>query len=187
MREFKVSLPLTKEEVKKYEIGDVLYLTGYLYTARDAAHKRFEALAAEGKPLPVDLTNQTIFYAGPCPAKPGRTMGSIAPTTSMRMDGFVRMTFEQGMVAMIGKGDRSDEVARLCKEYGGVYLLSIGGASAMISNQVKSCEVVAYEDLGTESVKKLYVENLRVIVGIDTRGQVFQKREIEKYRARQEG
>ena len=113
-------------------------------------------------------------------------MGSIAPTTSMRMDGFVRMTFEQGMVAMIGKGDRSDEVAELCKEYGGVYLLSIGGASAMISNQVKSCEVVAYEDLGTESVKKLYVENLRVIVGIDTRGQVFQKREIEKYRAHQE-
>ena len=113
MREFKVSLPLTKEEVKKYEIGDVLYLTGYLYTARDAAHKRFEALAAEGKPLPVDLTHQTIFYAGPCPAKPGRTMGSIAPTTSMRMDGFVRMTFEQGMVAMIGKGDRSDEVAEL--------------------------------------------------------------------------
>ena len=187
MREFKVSLPLTKEEVKKYEIGDVLYLTGYLYTARDAAHKRFEALAAEGKPLPLDLTNQTISYAGPCPAKPGRTMGSIAPTTSMRMDGFVRMTFEQGMVAMIGKGDRSDEVAELCKEYGGVYLLSIGGASAMISNQVKSCEVVAYEDLGTESVKKLYVENLRVIVGIDTRGQVFQKREIEKYRVRQEG
>lgn len=182
MREFKVNLPLNKEELKKYEIGDILYLTGYVYTARDAAHKRFEQLVAEGKPLPVDLNGQTIFYAGPCPTKPGRTMGSIAPTTSMRMDGFVKMTFELGVVAMIGKGDRADYVADLCKEYGGVYLLSIGGASAMISDQVKSCEVVAYEDLGTESVKKLYVENLRVIVGIDTKGQVFQKREIAKYK-----
>lgn len=182
MREYKVTLPLTKEELKKYEIGDVLYLTGYIYTARDAAHKRFQQLVEEGKPLPVDLKGQIIFYAGPCPTKPGRTMGSIAPTTSMRMDGFVKMTFEQGIVAMIGKGDRSDYVAELCREYGGAYLLSIGGASAMISNQVKTCEVVAYEDLGTESVKKLYVEDLRVIVGIDTKGQVFQKREIEKYK-----
>ena len=182
MREFKVNLPFSREELKKYEIGDVLYLTGYVYTARDAAHKRFAQLVAEGKPLPVDLKGQTIFYAGPCPTKPDRTMGSIAPTTSMRMDGFVKMTFELGVVAMIGKGDRADYVADLCKEYGGVYLLSIGGASAMISEQVKSCEVVAYEDLGTESVKKLYVENLRVIVGIDTKGQVFQKREIAKYR-----
>ena len=182
MREFKVNLPFSREELKKYEIGDVLYLTGYVYTAQDAAHKRFAQLVAEGKPLPVDLKRQTIFYAGPCPTKPDRTMGSIAPTTSMRMDGFVKMTFELGVVAMIGKGDRADYVADLCKEYGGVYLLSIGGASAMISDQVKSCEVVAYEDLGTESVKKLYVENLRVIVGIDTKGQVFQKREIAKYR-----
>lgn len=182
MREFKVNIPFSREELKKYEIGDVLYLTGYVYTARDAAHKRFAQLVAEGKPLPVDLKGQTIFYAGPCPTKPDRTMGSIAPTTSMRMDGFVKMTFELGVVAMIGKGDRADYVADLCKEYGGVYLLSIGGASAMISDQVKSCEVVAYEDLGTESVKKLYVENLRVIVGIDTKGQVFQKREIAKYR-----
>ena len=182
MREFKVNLPFSREELKKYEIGDVLYLTGYVYTARDAAHKRFAQLVAEGKPLPVDLKGQTIFYAGPCPTKPDRTMGSIAPTTSMRMDGFVKMTFELGVVAMIGKGDRADYVADLCKEYGGVYLLSIGGASAMISDQVKSCEVVAYEDLGTESVKKLYIENLRVIVGIDTKGQVFQKREIAKYR-----
>lgn len=182
MREYKVNLPLTKEDLKNYEAGDILYLTGYVYTARDAAHKRFEKLVSEGKPLPIDLVGQTIFYAGPCPTKPGRTMGSIAPTTSMRMDGFVKMTFEQGMVAMIGKGDRADYVADLCKEFGGAYLLSIGGASAMISNQVKTCEVVAYEDLGTESIKKLYVEDLRVIVGIDANGQVFQKREIEKYK-----
>ena len=109
-------------------------------------------------------------------------MGSIAPTTSMRMDHFVEMTFQLGMNAMIGKGDRADYVADLCKKYGGLYLLSIGGASAMISEQVKTCDVVAYDDLGTESIKRLRVENLRVIVGIDTNGNVFQDREIAKYK-----
>ncbi|NLC84574.1 MAG: TRZ/ATZ family protein, partial [Ruminococcaceae bacterium] len=153
-----------------------------VYTARDAAHKRFQELSDAGKELPIDINGQTIFYAGPCPTKPGRTMGSIAPTTSMRIDGFVEMMFQHGMIAMIGKGDRADYVADLCKQYGGLYLLSIGGASALISNQVKSCDVVAYEDLGTESIKCLRVENLRVIVGIDTKGQSFQKREIAKYK-----
>lgn len=182
MNTYNMNLPLTREDVKKLRIGDVIYLTGYLYTSRDAAHKRFRTCLEEGKDLPIDLKDKTIFYAGPCPTKPGRTMGSIAPTTSARMDQFVEMTLKLGVTAMIGKGDRADYVADLCKKYGGVYLLSIGGASAMISDQVKSCEVIAYEDLGTESIKKLYVENLRVIVGIDTNGDVFQKREIEKYR-----
>jgi fumarate hydratase subunit beta len=182
MKEYHLSLPLSKEDVKDLEIGDILYLTGYMYTSRDAAHKRFEQTLAKGEKLPIDFAGQSIFYAGPCPTKPGRTMGSIAPTTSMRMDQYVEMTFKIGMTAMIGKGDRSPYVADLCKEYGGVYLLSIGGASAMISNQVKTCDVVAYEDLGTESIKKLYVENLKVIVGIDAKGNVFQDREIEKYR-----
>lgn len=182
MNTYNMNLPLTREDVKKLRIGDVIYLTGYLYTSRDAAHKRFRTCLEEGKDLPIDLKDKTIFYAGPCPTKPGRTMGSIAPTTSARMDQFVEMTLKLGVRAMIGKGDRADYVADLCKEYGGVYLLSIGGASAMISDQVKSCEVIAYEDLGTESIKKLYVENLRVIVGIDTNGDVFQTREIEKYR-----
>ena len=182
MNTYNMNVPLTREDVKKLRIGDVIYLTGYLYTSRDAAHKRFRTCLEEGKDLPIDLKDKTIFYAGPCPTKPGRTMGSIAPTTSARMDQFVEMTLKLGVRAMIGKGDRADYVADLCKEYGGVYLLSIGGASAMISDQVKSCEVIAYEDLGTESIKKLYVENLRVIVGIDTNGDVFQTREIEKYR-----
>lgn len=184
MREFHVALPLTKEVLQQFEIGDVLYLTGTLYTARDAAHKRFQQATDAGQPLPVDLAGQTIFYAGPCPTKPGRAMGSIAPTTSMRMDQFVDMMFQQGMVAMIGKGDRDPAVAELCRKYGGAYLLSIGGASAMIANQVKSCDIVAYDDLGTESVKRLFVENLRVIVGIDVHGQVFQDREIAKYKSR---
>lgn len=182
MNEYYVNLPLTPEDVKKYEIGDVLYLTGELYTARDAAHKRFQELTDAGQSLPVDVKGQAIFYAGPCPTKPGRTMGSIAPTTSMRIDGFVEMMFQHGMIAMIGKGDRADYVADLCRQYGGVYLLSVGGASAMISDQVKSCEVVAYEDLGTESIKRLFVENLRVVVGIDVQGRSFHKREIAKYK-----
>jgi fumarate hydratase subunit beta len=174
--------PLTKEDIRDLKIGDILELTGTIYTARDAAHKRLEIAWKEKKPLPVDMTNRFIFYAGPCPAKPGHPVGSIAPTTSMRMDSFVEMTFALGMLGMIGKGDRSDFVPPLCKKYGGVYLLSIGGASALISRQVKSYEVVAYDDLGTESIKKLEVEKLRLIVGIDTQGRVFQIREIQKYK-----
>lgn len=182
MKEYHLNLPLTKEVVQELEIGDIIYLTGYVYTARDAAHNRIKSTLAEGGELPIDFNGKIIFYAGPCPTKPGRNMGSIAPTTSMRMDSYVEMTFGLGVAAMIGKGDRADYVADLCKEYGGLYLLSIGGASAMISEQVKSCEVIAYDDLGTESIKKLYVENLRLIVGIDTKGNVFQDREIQKYR-----
>ena len=174
--------PLTKSDIFVLEIGDIIELTGTIYTARDAAHKRLETAWKEKKPLPLNLENQFIFYAGPCPARPGHPVGSIAPTTSMRMDCFVEMTFELGLLGMIGKGDRSAYVPDLCKKYGGVYLLSIGGASALISRQVKSCTTVAWEDLGTESIKKLEVEKLRLIVGIDSRGCVFQDREIAKYR-----
>ena len=183
MREtIQMHTPLTRDDMKKLDIGDIIELTGTIYTARDAAHKRMQAALAEGKPQPIDFSNQLIFYAGPCPTKPGRTMGSIAPTTSMRMDCFVEMTFQLGMLGMIGKGDRSDFVPELCRKYGGVYLLSIGGASALISNQVKKCDVVAYEDLGTESIKRLEVEKLRLIVGIDAKGRVFQEEEIRKYK-----
>jgi len=177
-----IRTPLTKADVATWNVGDVLELTGTIYTARDAAHKRMQATFLDGGEQAVDFTDQFIFYAGPCPTKPGRTMGSIAPTTSMRMDSFVEMTFELGMLGMIGKGDRGAFVPELCKRYGGVYLLSIGGASAMISNQVKTCDVVAYDDLGTESIKRLGVEKLRLIVGIDTKGRVFQEEQIALYR-----
>jgi len=179
-----LTTPLSRADIAGLEIGDVVELSGFIFTARDAAHKRMESAWKQGQPLPVDLKNQLIFYAGPCPAKPGHAIGSVAPTTSMRMDGFVEMTFQLGLTGMIGKGDRSDFVPGLCKKYGGIYFLGIGGASALISKQVKSCEVVAWEDLGTESVKKLEVEKLRLIVGIDSRGRVFQDREIAKYRIR---
>ena len=177
-----LTTPLSRSDIAGLEIGDVVELSGFIFTARDAAHKRMESAWKQKLPLPVDLKGQLVFYAGPCPAKPGHAVGSIAPTTSMRMDGFVEMTFELGLVGMIGKGDRSDFVPGLCKKYGGVYFLGTGGASALISRQVKSCEVVAWEDLGTESVKKLEVEKLRLIVGIDSQGRVFQDREIAKYR-----
>ena len=182
MNIIQINSPLTKKDVQAWDVGDVLELTGIIYTARDAAHKRMEEAFLQGATQPIDFTDQFIFYAGPCPAKPGRALGPIAPTTSMRMDSFVKMTFELGMLGMIGKGERSDFVPGLCKEYGGVYLLSIGGASALISNQVKTCDVVAYGDLGTESIKRLGVEKLRLIVGIDTKGRVFQEEQIRIYR-----
>jgi fumarate hydratase subunit beta len=177
-----LTTPLTKTDIKNLAIGDIVELTGTIYTARDAAHKRIADAYAAGKSPPIELANQVIFYAGPCPTKPGRTMGSIAPTTSARIDGFVDMMFKLGMLAMIGKGDRAAYVADLCKTHGGIYFLSIGGASALISNQVKKCDIVAYEDLGTESIKRLQVERLRLIVGIDTKGRVFQTEQINKYR-----
>jgi len=177
-----LSLPLTKEKVKTLKIGDVVYLTGYAYTCRDAAHKRIQTALQKGEKSPIDWTDQTIFYAGPCPTKPGKTTGSIGPTTSARMDPFAEMMFQQGLVAMIGKGKRADFIPDLCKKYGGVYLLGIGGASAINTQQIKSIEVVEYEDLGTESIKKLYFDRFRVIVGIDTTGDVLYEREIQKYK-----
>ena len=174
--------PLKKEDVAALNIGDIVYLTGTIYTARDAAHNRMKDNLENNRPQPIDMKDQIIFYVGPTPAKPGKVIGSAAPTTSWRMDKYVEMTFQLGMTGMIGKGERHDYVADLCRQYGGVYFLSIGGASAMIANQVKNLEVVAYEDLGTESIKKLEVENLRLIVGIDTKGRVFQDAEVEKYR-----
>ncbi|MCL2068699.1 MAG: FumA C-terminus/TtdB family hydratase beta subunit [Oscillospiraceae bacterium] len=177
----RLETPLLKADMKNLRIGDVLELTGIIYTARDAAHGRMYKAWKSGEEQPVDFTNQFVFYAGPCPAKPGRACGPIAPTTSMRMDSFVEMSFELGMLGMIGKGDRSGFVPGLCKKYGGVYLLAIGGASALISNQVKKSEVVAYADLGTESIKRLTVDKLRLVVGYDTCGGDFFGREIAKY------
>ncbi len=177
-----VRAPLTRESARALKAGDRAELSGVLYTARDAAHQRIARAAAEGKAPPFDLAGQVIFYAGPCPAKPGHAAGSIAATTSLRMDGFVEALFRLGMLGMVGKGERSPFVAKLCKEYGGVYFLSVGGASALISRQVLRCEAVAYEDLGTESVKRLEVERLRLVVGIDAAGRVFQDEQLRKYR-----
>ena len=177
-----INTPLTKESILKLSIGDVVEITGNVYTARDAAHKRLADCIASGDTPPIDLENITFYYAGPCPAKPGRVIGPIGPTTSERMDPFVETLLKKGMIGMIGKGDRSDYIPALCREYKAVYFLGIGGAAAIDSACVTGCEVVCYEDLGTESVKKLTVKNLKVIVGIDVFGNVLQEREINKYK-----
>ncbi len=182
MNIIKVTKPLTKEDIKKLNIGDVLEFCGTIYTARDAAHNRMKTAFENNEKQLVDFKDQFIFYAGPCPTKPGRVIGSVAPTTSMRMDNFVEMTFKLGVFGTIGKGDRSPFVSELCKKYEGVYLMSFGGASAIISEQIKKVDVVAYDDLGTESIKKLEVENLKLIVGIDSKGHVFQDEQIKKYK-----
>ncbi len=180
--EMEITLPLTKEKAKTLRVGDVLYLTGYVYTCRDAAHKLIEEALARGEESPIDWKDQITYYAGPCPARPGMVFGANGPTTAARMDPFVEMMFKLGMTGMLGKGDRADYVAELCKKYGGVSLLGIGGASAINADRIKSVEIVAYPELGTESIKKLYFDRYRVIVGTDSEGNVLQKQEVPKYK-----
>ena len=178
----KVNLPLTKNGIQGFAIGDVLELTGHLLTARDAAHKRFGEAVKRGEELPIDLTDAVVFYAGPCPTRPGRIIGPIAPTTSLRMDPYVEMMMQKGMIATIGKGDRAAYIAPLLKKYQGLYLVGIGGTSALISKSVKAVEEIAYPDLKTESIKRLYVEDMKVMVAIDAEGRVLHWEEREKYR-----
>ena len=150
--------------------GDKILLTGYVYTARDAAHKRFAALLDEGKELPIPLKDAVIYYAGPTPAPQGRPIGSCGPTTSGRMDRFAPRLLDLGLGGMIGKGERSQEVVDAIVRNKAIYLCAIGGAGALACNCIKSCEVVAFDDLGCESVKKLYVEDFPLIVADDCEG-----------------
>lgn len=182
IKPIKLTTPLTKAEISSLNVGDVIELSGVIYTARDAAHQRIQDNVNNDAPQPFEIRDQIIFYVGPTPSKPGKVIGSAAPTTSLRMDKFVETMLKLGLLGMIGKEERADYVAELCKDYGAVYFLSIGGASAMIANQIKSCDVIAYEDLGTESIKRMVVENMRLIVGIDTKGRVFQDEQVAKYR-----
>lgn len=171
--EKKITTPLKREDIKKLKAGDSVLLTGYVYTARDAAHKRLVELLDEGKKLPFDVTNQVIYYVGPTPAKPGNAIGSAGPTSSYRMDSFAPRLLDVGLLGMIGKGKRSDEVIKSIVKHGAVYFAAIGGAAALTSKCVKSAELIAYEDLGSEAIRKLYVENLPLIVVIDSMGNNF--------------
>ncbi|MCI9457652.1 MAG: TRZ/ATZ family protein [Oscillospiraceae bacterium] len=180
----KITLPFTLEMRESVKIGDVLELTGNIYTARDAAHQRIREAVEQGLPLPIDLQNAVIFYCGPCPASPGRVIGPLGPTTSARMDPYVEMMFQHGMAACIGKGDRAPYVAELCKQYKGLYLLGVGGAAVLCANAVKEVEELAYPDLGTESIKRYYVEDFKVVVGIDAQGRTIQGENIRRYRRR---
>ena len=150
--------------------GDRVLLSGTVYTARDAVHKRFAEAIAAGEPLPIDLRGAAIYYAGPTPEKNGLAVGSCGPTTSSRMDKYTPMLLERGLRCMIGKGGRSERVVEAMKATGGVYFCAIGGAGALYASRIRSCEVVAFSELGCESLKKMVVEDLPVIVGIDSLG-----------------
>ena len=165
-----ITMPLTREQARKLRAGDSCLLSGVIYTARDAAHKRLCELAEQGKPLPVDMTDAVIYYVGPTPARPGEAIGSAGPTTSYRMDAYSPLMISLGETGMIGKGKRGPEVIAAMKEHGAVYFGAIGGCGALLAQCVKKAEIVAYEDLGAEAIRRLEVENFPVIVVIDSEG-----------------
>jgi len=172
----KISLPLNDKIIESLHAGDNVLLTGYMYTGRDAAHKRLCQLLDDGKELPFDIKNQTIYYVGPAPTKPGYVIGPAGPTTSYRMDTYTVPLLEQGLKGMIGKGLRSAEVIEGIKKHKAVYFAAIGGAAALISKSIKSKEIICYDDLGTEAVQKLYVEDFPAIVVIDSNGNNLYER-----------
>ncbi len=182
MAKYSLSAPLTGEVVEKLKIGDRVLLSGIVYTARDAAHKRFIELIKAGEEFPVDLHGQIIYYVGPTPARPGCPTGAAGPTTSSRMDPYTPMLISsKGLKAMIGKGSRSLEVRKALQKYKAVYFAAIGGAGALISCRIKKAEVVAYRDLGPEAVYKLTVEKLPVIVVNDCHGGDLYEEGRKKY------
>ena len=174
--------PLRDEDVEKLKIGDRILIHGVIYTGRDAAHKRLFDLLKAGKPLPFDIKGQIIYYVGPTPAKPGQAFGSAGPTTSYRMDAYAPTLMERGLKGMIGKGMRSEAVKEAMKKYKAVYFAGTGGAGALLGKRVKRAEIVAYEDLGPEAIRKLEVENFPVVVINDTKGNDLYVEGAKKYR-----
>lgn len=172
----KLTLPLKKEDIKNLKAGDSVLLSGELYTARDAAHKRFYEMVQNGEKMPINVENETIYYVGPAPAKPGSVIGPAGPTSSYRMDKYAPMLLDMGLSAMIGKGERNDEVISSIVKNGAVYFAAIGGAAALISKSIIKDEPVCFEDLGTESVHKYTVKDFPCIVAIDSNGNDVYKR-----------
>jgi fumarate hydratase subunit beta len=174
--------PFSDEDVAQLHAGDHVKFYGTIYTARDAAHRRMVEGLAEGKPLPVDVRGQVIYYVGPTPARPGRVIGSAGPTTAMRLDPFTPTMLEQGLKVIIGKGGRGPAVKAALQQHRAVYLLAIGGAGALLSKTIRSLDVIAYEDLGTESIKKLEVDGFPAIVCCDMYGEDLLLAGKEQYR-----
>ena len=170
MNTINIELPITKETASTLKAGDYLYLSGVMYSARDAAHKRMTEALENHEKLPIEMENQTIYYLGPSPARPGQVIGSAGPTTSSRMDKYTPTLLKLGMTGMIGKGRRSDDVIRAMKENHAVYMAAVGGAGALLSKCIKKAEIVAYEDLGAEAIYKLTVKDFPVVVVIDDEG-----------------
>jgi fumarate hydratase subunit beta len=177
-----LTTPLTDELVSSLEIGDKVFLSGTISTARDAAHKRLIDLLDAGKPLPFDVRGQVIYYVGPSPARPGRVIGAAGPTTSYRMDPYAPRLMEIGLKAMIGKGKRAPAVKEAMGRFKAVYLGATGGAGALISQAIKSAEVIAYEELGPEAIRRMVVENFPAVVINDTRGRDLYEEGIKTYR-----
>ena len=170
MATIKITAPLTREKARELKAGDSVLISGVIYTARDAAHKRLCELVAQGKELPIDIKDSVIYFVGPTPAKPGEVIGSAGPTTSYRMDAYSPTLIGLGQTGMIGKGKRGPEVIEAMKEHGAVYFGAIGGLGALLSKCIKKAEIVAYEDLGAEAIRRLEVEDFPVVVIIDSEG-----------------
>lgn len=177
-----INLPLKQNDIDCLNAGDTVLITGYIYTARDAAHKKLTEIIESGSDLPFEISGAMIYYAGPCPAKPGEIIGSAGPTTSTRMDIYTPLLLAKGLKGMIGKGERSSDVVDSIVKHGAVYLGATGGAGALISKCITKSEVIAFEELGTEAVRKIYVENFPAIVIIDRNGNNLYKTGREKYR-----
>ncbi len=173
----RIETPLTKEKIKALSAGDKVLLTGTVYTARDAAHKRLTEMKKKGEPLPFEIENAVIYYTGPTPARPGEVIGSAGPTTSYRMDAYAPELMDMGQSAMIGKGPRNDEVKAAMVRNGAVYFAAIGGAGAVMAGCVKNAEIIAFEDLGPEAIRKLEVEDMPLIVAIDSEGRDLYRKE----------
>lgn len=176
-----ITAPIDKEQVSKLHAGDYVYITGTIYTARDAAHKRMFDTMNEGKDIPFNLENNIIYYLGPTPAREGQVIGSAGPTTASRMDKYAPLLLDNGLKGMIGKGKRSDSVIDAIKRNTAVYFAAVGGAGALLSKCIKSSEVIAYDDLGTEAIRKLHVEDFPVIVVIDSEGNNLYETAVADY------
>lgn len=184
--EYYIKAPISKEDVKKLHAGDSVYLTGVIYTARDAAHKRMKETLDRKESLPFDIKGNTIYYMGPSPAREGRPIGSAGPTTASRMDKYTPKLLDLGLGAMIGKGKRSQEVMEAIVRNQAVYFAAVGGAGALLSKRIISSEVIAYDDLGTEAIRRLKVEKFPVIVVIDCKGNNLYEMAAQKYRQEME-
>lgn len=177
-----IEAPFSEEAARQLKSGDYVYITGTIYTARDAAHKRMYEALARGEELPFDVKNNVIYYMGPSPAREGRPIGSAGPTTASRMDKYAPSLLDLGLRGMIGKGKRTDAVRQAVVRNGAVYFAAVGGAGALLSKSILSSEVIAYDDLGTEAIRKLQVKNFPVIVVIDTEGNNLYETAIEEYK-----
>ena len=178
-----ITLPIGPEELRQLHAGDVVAISGTLYTARDAAHKRMAEALDRGEDLPFDVKGQGVYYLGPAPAKPGQVIGSAGPTSSYRMDRYTPMLLERGLKVMIGKGRRSQAVVDAMVRYGAVYFAATGGAAALLAKSIVDCRVVAYDDLGTEAIRKLMLNDLMATVAIDCYGVDQYNRGPELYLA----